>query len=826
MFIKKENREQVEAFHELLDYFGVIDDGVALLSSGGFVAAWEVVGHDMDSATLAANYYRAVRFANEINLGPDFGVCSDLIREPLTQYPDSSPEDWPDCVSCVIDAERREQFTAQGNYWRNRYYFYLTYRPAQTNSSKTGNWFFNEVTSEQEQTDAQRLLARFLKGVESFEAVQRSNMVEVRRLRCYEKDGVLYDELHRYFRRCVLGQDDPFPLPEPPVFLSQMMTDDFVGGSEPMLGSKYIATIAINGFPPNSYAGIFGSLYCLPFAYRFSQQSVLMGSQQAIALWEKKAKNWGAKKISFFKKYFQKDNTIVDRHAADLESEADLAKTDAEYLRSVDVFYTSKIVLMEEDRKVLIEKIKAVQEAVRPFSSRVESLNAVAAFISSLPGQMHKDTRQNHISTANLAHFLPLGAPFLGLEHNPSVDMFPPNTPPLFYASTAGRAVFKFHTHTEKDVGHALFAGPNGTGKSTFLGLGMAQWCRYPNSQVFAFDKKKTLYILTRAVGGDYYDLGMTGRSSIRLCPLSLIDTPADREQASNWLSVACQQNGLEIKSHHLNSINNALDRMAHSPSQRSLTDFQMQVDNHDIKETIEYYTLKGASGGLLDGKTDNLSISRFSVFEMEELYSSSPELMNAVMLYIIGRIRKRLTARVPTLITIDEFREALKHPVMLRAVDNFLNEGRKLNTAVWLALQDLEVAEESKLGAAIFQQCMTKIFLPNPLAIEPRGKKAYSACGLNDSDIEIIAQSQGKRDYYVTSREGKRNVTLDVGKVALAFFSSSNEEDRLMVDKMIAKNPQSWQADWLRYKGLSGSGWPDFLSEMLQQQKAMAANA
>ena len=40
----------------------------------------------------------------------------------------------------------------------------------------------------------------------------------------------------------------------------------------------------------------------------------------------------------------------------------------------------------------------------------------------------------------------------------------------------------------------------------------------------------------------------------------------------------------------------------------------------------------------------------------------------------------------VPTFMFVDEFREALSHPIAARHFQDFLYEGRELNLAVWLS--------------------------------------------------------------------------------------------------------------------------------------------
>jgi type IV secretion system protein TrbE len=502
MFICKEARESVNDLPALLDYSLLLEDGIAFLRSGTFLAAWEVHGPDTDPMTPAESYHLSARIESALDLGADFGVGCDLIRASSREY---APENnnWPDPVSYVIDQERRAQFTTEGNYSCNVVFFVLTYRPVSNRRSKAQSWFFDDSADSDE--FGERSLKRFKSGVDRFERALGANMCLVRRLGCYQENGEVYDDLHRYIRYCVLGQDHPFVVPDVPAFLNELITGNVVGGAEPSINGRYIATVAIDGFPRNSFANIFSALRSLPFEYRFCQQSEILDTQQAMDLHSRNSKQWGFKKVPFLQKLLKKDNTIRDTVAAGLEAEAQQAVLEAEYRKTIDVYYTAKVVITDSYAHELREKVRTVLEAVRPFTARLEDQNALAAWISSFPGQMYMDKRQSLVTTTNLSHFLPLGAPWRGHQHNPS-QFFPPKTPPLMYAVTAGGTAYRFHAHTS-DRGHVLLAGPIGTGKTTFLGLGIAQWFRYPQSpQVFAFDKKRTLYTLTKAMGGDYYD--------------------------------------------------------------------------------------------------------------------------------------------------------------------------------------------------------------------------------------------------------------------------------------------------------------------------------
>jgi type IV secretory pathway VirB4 component len=143
---------------------------------------------------------------------------------------------------------------------------------------------------------------------------------------------------------------------------------------------------------------------------------------------------------------------------------------------------------MNSDIVALVEAARVIAQRLRRcgFGCRVERLNAVSAWLGSLPAQRYKDPRCSMITTQNLTHMMPLSQPFMGHQYNPS-PYFPPKSPPLLHGLTAGGAPYRFHYHVE-DVGHTIVVGPNGSGKTSLAALCMLQALRYPDTQIFAFD--------------------------------------------------------------------------------------------------------------------------------------------------------------------------------------------------------------------------------------------------------------------------------------------------------------------------------------------------
>ena len=163
------------------------------------------------------------------------------------------------------------------------------------------------------------------------------------------------------------------------------------------------------------------------------------------------------------------------------------------------------------------------------------------------------------------------------------------------------------------DVGHTLILGPTGSGKSTLVGLLMAQFFRYPGAQVFLFDKDYSSYVLAHACGAEYYDILGDTDHPLSFYPLATLDTLADRVWAQEWVEVLLGLQGLQISPSQRKALYRALELLGAGPS-RTLTDLANTLQDHDLREGLNHYTLAGGLGGLLDAKNDSVGAGLFQV--------------------------------------------------------------------------------------------------------------------------------------------------------------------------------------------------------------------
>ena len=105
---------------DLLLYDALIDDGVLLLQDGALLAGWSFRGPDMASATHAEMATLCARLSSILRLGSGWMIQCDGIRSLAPGYREERY--FPDLATRLIDAERREQFMAEGAHFKSDYF--------------------------------------------------------------------------------------------------------------------------------------------------------------------------------------------------------------------------------------------------------------------------------------------------------------------------------------------------------------------------------------------------------------------------------------------------------------------------------------------------------------------------------------------------------------------------------------------------------------------------------------------------------------------------------------------------------------------------------
>lgn len=795
MMSLREYRRRGAALADFLPWAALIAPGVVLNKDGSFQRTAAIRGPDLDSATPAELVATSGRLNSALRrLGSGWAIFFEAQRVPAQDYPAST---FPDAASTLVDRERREQFAEEGAHFESAYYLTLQWMPPAEDAARAEGWLYEGRSKSG--VDPHELLAGF---------VDRSARL-LHLLEGFVPEARWFDdeETLTYLHSTVSTKRQRVRVPETPMHLDALLVDEaLVGGLEPMLGHQHLRTLTITGFPSATFPGLLDDLNRLAFPYRWVTRAITLDKTDATRLLGRIRRQWFAKRKSIaaiLKEVMTNEaSVLVDSNASNKAADADLALQELGSDLVGQAYVTATVSVWDADAGLAAEKLRLVEKVIqgRDFTVISEGMNAVEAWLGSLPGHVYANVRQPPISTLNLAHMVPLSAIWAG----PASDAHF-GAPPLFYARTEGSTPFRFSLHVG-DVGHTLVVGPTGAGKSVLLALMAMQFRRYRDAQIFAFDFGGSIRAAALAMGGDWQDLGNGGKDgqehAVRLQPLARIDTLAERSWATDWIAAILAAEGVPIDPQAKEYLWSALESLASAPvGERTLTGLAVLLQAQQLKQALQPYCIGGAHGQLLDAESEKLGETRVQAFETEGLVGSAAA--PAVLSYLFHRIEAQLDGS-PTLIIIDEGWLVLDSPAFASQLREWLKTLRKKNASVVFATQSLADIETSTIAPAIVESCPTRIFLPNARAFEPQIAAIYRRFGLNDRQIEILARATPKRDYYCQSRCGNRLFDLGLGEVALAYAAASSRTDQRRIAELIeAHGRAGFAAAWLRARGL-----------------------
>jgi type IV secretion/conjugal transfer VirB4 family ATPase len=790
-FLRRPNK-----LSDLLPWAAFVASGVILNKDGSFQKTYRFRGPDLDSSTRPGLINIAARVNNVFKrLGTGWVIFVEGQRIQSQRYPES---DFPGEVATMIDEERKRFFNS-GQHFENHYYLTLPFLPPPENYGKWEKYLISR-DYEKEETTFQTHLKNYLTENERVFSLFKEVMTEA--------EPLSDEETLTYLHSTVSTKRHPVKVPECPMYLDAYISDSpLITGLEPKLGLrshlKYLRVISIKQFPGTSLPGILDNLNRLNFEYRWTCRFLCLDKEDAIKELDAYQKKHFSKRKSFLttiREQITKKEAPIDNPDALVKSND--AETAIQELKADMVsygFFTMAIVVMDADPNRVDKKAQAIEKTINSlgFVTVDEQVNAVDAWLGTIPGLFRANIRRPLIHTINLAHIFPISAIWAGPEKN-----FHLNGPVLMHTQTPDKTPFRLSLHIG-DLGHTMIVGPTSMGKSVLLASIAVQYLRYPKAQVYIFDKDGSCRALTAGIHGDFYDLADEHDGALSFQPLAKIDNENERAWAAEWLYDYLRGENIAITPEIKTTVWAALCSLANAPvEERTISGFVFLVQDKKIKQAMQPLTLNGAFGKLFDASKDNLQYGRWQVFEMAKLMNMASAIPPTLG-YLFHRLEQRFTGE-PSVLLLDESSIYLENPIFAPKIGQWLKVLRKMNVSVILATQSPSNITDSPVASSIIESCLTKIYLPNPAALDQTTKPFYDAFGLNETEIRLIAQATPKRQYYYKSPLGSRLFELAMGPVALAYCGASSPQDQRMVQKILAEDgKENFNAEWLTFKNL-----------------------
>ena len=796
----REYRRRADRLADHLPWAALVAPGVVLNKDGSFQRTLRFRGPDLESATEAELVAAAARVNNVLKrFGSGWALFFDAERIEALGYPESG---FPDAASWLVDKEREAGFEGERDHFESRFHLTLLWLPPPDAQAVAERALIARERAV-EGRDWREALAWFVAETGRACDLLGQIMPEVRALDDAETLTFLHGTVSPRRHRVAV--------PGTPAYLDALLADTpLVGGLEPMLGDLHVRTVTVLGFPGTSTPGLLDALNHQDLAYRWVTRFVALDRTEATRALTKLRRQWFNKRKSVTallrEVITNQPVQLVDNDAGNKVADADLALQALGQDYVAFGYLTTTVTVADADPARAEHKLRAVERVVNGlgFTLIRERLNAVEAWLSSLPGQVYANVRQPLVHTLNLAHLMPLSSVWAGPARNAHLD-----GPPLLVAETGGSTPFRLSTHVG-DVGHMLVVGPTGAGKSVLLALMALQFRRYPGARVCLFDKGWSARAAVLACGGVHHALGSGAQAEgdgsergLAFQPLRRIDEPAQRSWAAEWLAGLVAHENLGVTPEVKDALWSALGSLASAPeAERTLTGLMLLLQSAPLRAALAPYTLEGPYGALLDASEDRLALGHVQCFETETLMDR-PGAVMPVLTYLFHRLEERFDGS-PTLLVLDEAWLYLDNPLFAARIREWLKVLRKKNVAVVFATQSLADIAGSSIAPAIVESCPQRIFLPNDRAIEPQARAAYESFGLNARQVELIARATPKRDYYLQSRRGNRLFDLGLGPIALALCGASDPASQRRIDAVLAAHGAAGFArGWLEACGL-----------------------
>ena len=389
-----------EGLNSLLNFSSLIAPDILLGKDGSLTTGFYLSTRDLNALSFSQRNQQ-VEHINKclVKLGEGWTIQVEAIRTPLRIYSARSHSYFPDDISKMIDQERREFYTDPNNQHFETYLvLLLTYLPPLTHVRSLTKLV---STAKSSASEAERIIDGFRQEVASFTAslssfISFTTMTDI---------GDTH-ELLEYLHYTLTGKAHPVRRPAWPIFLDDMLaSEDFYGGSNPMIGERFVSVLAITGFPNALSPQILAKIQTYPAMMRWHTRFRVLPALTAQKRIQKIRQQWKQIQRGFMDQVFQTNRDGNDRFAEQMTEDAEEALS---RLSSRDVsfgHYNSSIIVHSEEKQpsFLLDLRREIEEL--GFACSLETVNCVEAFLGSLPSHSYYNLRESMCSSEELSLF-------------------------------------------------------------------------------------------------------------------------------------------------------------------------------------------------------------------------------------------------------------------------------------------------------------------------------------------------------------------------------------------------------------------------------------
>ena len=513
--------------------------GIIVNKNGSLQKTFKIIGKDLDSSTntdllqmksILNNVLKRINGNWSLHMEVKRNIAKSCLYSRM-----------PDSLTQKFEDIRNHTFNSKGEktYFEDLTYLTLTYLPSIDSVSGLKNKLVEDV--EKKEKNEFENIDIFKREINEIYLMLKDVFVMIEPL----NDSETLTYLHNSF-----SQNDEQKITPIKTYLDRYISDTpITTGLIPKIGDEYLGVISLLDFPQSSTPCLFDFLNEMSIKYRFVSRYIFIDNKKAKKKAESYKKKWATNRKKFLTalidKVLKQDSEEVNENVLEREAEADAIFNQLQNENIGMGYYTFTITLRNKDQEILAKDIETLIAKIQSlgFVAIRETMGVLPAFFGSLAGDIEHNIRRPLIPTLTLADLLPMSTIWAGEDWNKHL-----NAPPLLTCTSNNSTPFRLNLH-QGDVGHTAIFGQTGGGKSVLLCTLASNFRKYKNGQVIIFDKGGSSRVLTRGVGGIFYDLG---KENITFQPLANIDNQLERQWAFEWVCGIFERENIKIGRAHV----------------------------------------------------------------------------------------------------------------------------------------------------------------------------------------------------------------------------------------------------------------------------------
>lgn len=482
-----------------------------------------------------------------------------------------------------------------------------------------------------------------------------------------------------------------------------------------------------------------------------------------------------------------------------MEKSQHRAETDMRDLEeALDALSTSKevrgdhawsFVVHADSMEVMEEKAAAFLDVIAGAgcSPAPAGIAGQAAYWMQLPGNRHFSPQP---ATIGMRAFADLSS----LEGYPTGETHYRWNAPLLRFATSGATAYD-HDIFDGQIGHTLFCGPAGSGKTNAVGACATAATRLigDDGLIILVDKDDSNKLTVVNNNGKYIKMRRNADSGA--APLRrLRNTSDDRAIIFNILRGAIMSDGLgQISQRATERMKRGIEFvMRLPPNLRTIGAVHAwlppaKADASNAADRLKPWCRGERLGWALDGERDDFDFAgRMVGIDFTELLDDAT-VLPVIAAYVFQAAGKMMDGR-RLIFIVEELRFLLPKPEFTQPFEDILLTGRKKNVCFWPVIQQPEHLLTHPIGAALLGQCRTRFLFKNELA----NRAAYCGGGEYGDGLHATPQIYAQVREGMTS--GKWSFVLQrPGKNLLCRFDLSNMPEDLAVFSATPKSVALW---------------------------------